>query len=99
MEYDACAYIDGLPAGAVSQLHLGGYTPEDDLLIDTHAAPIAEPAWSLYGYAIHRFGSKPVLIEWDNELPTLSTLVAEANRANEIAAALMPEEETCVATR
>jgi len=102
MEYDACAYIDGLPADAVSQLHLGGYTPEDDLLIDTHAAPIAEPAWSLYGYAIHRFGSKPVLIEWDNDLPALSTLVAEANRANEIAAALTvraPEEETCVATR
>src|SRR6266850_8251836 len=43
--YDAWQYIDGLPADAIDELHLGGYTAEDDdakpgaeLLIDTHAA-------------------------------------------------------------
>jgi uncharacterized protein (UPF0276 family) len=93
MGYDACEYIDNLPSDAIGEMHLGGYTPEDEegkpggeLLIDTHAAPIADPAWSLYRYAIGRFGLKPTLIEWDNEIPPLKTLLGEAVRAGEIAA-------------
>jgi hypothetical protein len=50
-----------------------------------HAAPIADPV-SLYRYAIGRFGLKPTLIEWDNEIPPLKTLLGEAVRAAEIAA-------------
>ena len=30
MGYDAYAYIDAFPVDAVSQLHLGGFTPEPD---------------------------------------------------------------------
>ena len=92
MGYDPFEYLDSLPADAVLQLHLGGYTPEDDLLIDTHAAPIADPAWGLYEYAIQRFGWKPVLIEWDNDIPELSRLVDEAEWANLIAGGLETEE-------
>lgn len=96
MGYDACEYIDSLPADAIGEIHLGGYTAEDDeanpgeeLLIDTHAAPIAHPAWSLYRYAIRRFGHKPTLIEWDNDIPPLGILLSEAVRAGEIAAEAM----------
>ena len=90
MGYDAYAYIDAFPVDAVSQLHLGGFTPEPDaggeVLIDTHAAPIAQSVWDLYVHALRRFGLRPTLIEWDNDLPTLSRLTAEARRADEIAA-------------
>jgi uncharacterized protein (UPF0276 family) len=89
MRYDARAFIDGLPAHAVAELHLGGFTPEADeaipgatLLVDTHARPIAEPVWALYDYAIRRFGFAPTLIEWDSDIPPLATLVGEAAKAD-----------------
>jgi uncharacterized protein (UPF0276 family) len=92
MAYDPYLYIDSLSADAIAEMHLGGYTPEGDLLVDTHAAPIAEPAWDLYAYAVRRFGLKPTLIEWDNEIPPLVTLVNEGTRAEAIVSdALQPE--------
>jgi uncharacterized protein len=92
MGYDACAYLDGLPAGAIGELHLGGFTPEEDegdpggtLLIDTHASPITEPVWELYAHAVRRFGPKPTMIEWDSDLPSFATLQTEAARADAVA--------------
>ena len=100
MGYDAHEYIDSLPGDAITELHLGGFTPEDDganpgaeLWVDTHAARLTEPAWELYAYAIRRFGMKPTLIEWDADIPPLETLLLEAWRANEIIA----REVRCVA--
>lgn len=93
MGYDAYRFIDGLPPDAISELHLGGFTPEDDeanpgaeLLVDTHATTIAEPVWDLYAYALRRFGPKPTIIEWDNDIPALATLLGEASRADAVAA-------------
>ena len=93
MGYDAYRYIDGLPAAAIGELHLGGFAPEEDdgepgaiLLVDTHATIVAEPVWKLYRYAIQRFGQKPTLIEWDNDIPPFATLLEEADRANRIVA-------------
>jgi len=89
MGYDARQYLDQLPAGAIGEFHLGGFTPEEDeaqeiVLVDTHAAAIAQPAWDLYAYAVERIGLRPTLIEWDNDIPELATLVAQAARADEI---------------
>jgi uncharacterized protein len=96
--FDPIAWVDSLPADAIAQIHLGGYTPEEDeanpgkeLLIDTHAAPIADPAWDLYGHAIRRFGSRPTLIEWDNQLPAFERLLDESRRADQIAADVLDE--------
>jgi hypothetical protein len=94
MGYDARAYVDGLPATAIFELHMGGFTREEDeatpggeVLIDTHATRVAEAAWELYTYAIGRFGHRPTLIEWDNDIPALATLLDEMNRADAIARA------------
>ena len=91
--YDAYRYIDEFPAEAVGELHLGGFVVEQEdgphssqVLIDTHSRPIDENAWDLYAYAVRRFGPKPTLIEWDNDLPAFDTLAAEAHRADLIAA-------------
>jgi len=101
MRYDARQYINGLPANAIGELHLGGFTPEADdanpgseLLLDAHATPVAEAAWDLYAYAVNRFGRKPTLIEWDNDLPSVTTLLGEAAHADGIAAA-RPVPEVC----
>lgn len=90
MGYDAYQYIETMPAEAIDELHLGGFTPEEDeanpgaeLWVDTHAARITDPAWDLYAYAIRRFGMKPTLIEWDADIPPLATLLAEASCADQ----------------
>jgi uncharacterized protein (UPF0276 family) len=84
MGFDGRVYIDSFSADQVDEIHLGGYTPEAELLIDTHAAPIAPPAWDLYEYALRRFGPRPTLIEWDNDIPPLATLLGEAAHAANI---------------
>lgn len=85
---DATAYIDALPAGAVQEIHLAGYTvnscPDGEVLIDTHNAPVDEPVWKLYRYTISRLGRRPTLIEWDSDLPALEVLVGEAAKADAI---------------
>ncbi len=106
MGYDAHAYIDGLPAEAITELHLGGFTPEDDastpggtVLIDTHATEVASPAWDLYAYALGRFGLKPTLIEWDNDIPAFTTLLGQAAVADAVAAKTIEAEARRVAAR
>jgi hypothetical protein len=99
--YDAYDYLSALPADAVVELHLGGFTrePDDaasgsDVLIDTHAAPIAPAVWDLYAYALRRFGPRPTLIEWDNALPTFARLREEAHRADALAAVTLGRART-----
>jgi uncharacterized protein (UPF0276 family) len=91
MGYSPYRYVDDFPAAAIGEIHLGGYTPEEDeatpnseLWIDSHAAGIAVPSWDLYAYALRRFGAKPTLIEWDNDIPALTTLLGEATRADNV---------------
>ena len=98
MGYDPYSFIDGLPVTSVSELHLGGFTPEEDeanpggtLFVDTHASTIAEPVWDLYAHAIRRFGPKPTIVEWDNDIPALATLLGEASRADAVGAHALEE--------
>jgi uncharacterized protein (UPF0276 family) len=88
--FDRDRYVAELPADAIAELHLGGFTPEPEegggeVLIDTHGSRIAEPVWSFYARALERFGPKPTLIEWDNDVPTLDVILAEAARADAVA--------------
>lgn len=106
MGYDPHAYIDGLPADAIAEIHLGGFTPEDDaatpggtVLIDTHATEVASPAWDLYAYALGRFGPKPTLIEWDNDIPAFTTLLGQAAVADAVAAKTLEPEARRVGAR
>lgn len=94
MDYDAYEYIDSLDRDAVGELHLGGFTAEADesrpgmeLLVDSHATAVADPSWELYAYTIGRLGSKPTLIERDNDIPPLASLLGEAACAEATAAA------------
>ena len=91
MGFDPYAYIDAFPAWTVAEIHLGGFTPEEEdgiagglVLVDTHAAAIAAPVWDLYAHAVRRFGPQPTLIEWDNDLPPFAALLSEALRADAV---------------
>ena len=91
MGYDPMRYIDELPGEAIGEMHLGGFEAEAEaggttVIIDTHARPIAEPAWELYAHAVSRFGMRPTLIEWDSALPSIDRIIAEAAKADAVAA-------------
>ena len=70
----------------VGEIHLGGHdTDQDDhgepLLIDSHGCEVADPVWALLDYTLAQSGPKPVLVEWDNDVPDWPVLSVEAIRA------------------
>ncbi len=81
-------YLAAIPGERVREIHLAGHSvrdfPEGQFLIDTHNAPVCEDVWALYRETIERLGARPTLIEWDSELPALSVLADEAERADRI---------------
>lgn len=81
---DARAFIDGVPAAAVGEIHLAGHAVNDGVLIDDHGSRVCDAVWDLYAYAIARLGPRPTLIEWDTDVPPLETLVEEAARADRV---------------
>ena len=85
-QFDARAYIDALPADAVEEIHLAGFDEAGGCLIDTHGRAVLAEVWALYRHAVQRLGARPTLIEWDNDLPPLPELLAEADKAREILA-------------
>jgi uncharacterized protein len=94
--FDAYAYLDALPFGAIGEIHLAGHRPDPELgealLIDSHDTPVDERVWALYDYLIALAGPRPTLIERDGNLPAFAELIAERDRAAAIMAA--PRRET-----
>lgn len=83
--FDAKAFIDGVPAQRVQQIHLAGHQNNGDYIIDTHDAPVIDPVWDLYAQALSRFGPVSTMIERDDHIPELEILVQELQIARDIA--------------
>ncbi|MEQ8665595.1 MAG: DUF692 domain-containing protein [Rhodospirillales bacterium] len=84
--FDAHAYLDGIPASRICQIHLAGHENNGDHIVDTHDAPVVDGVWSLYAEAIKRYGSVPTMIERDGNIPPFADLVAELDTARRTAA-------------
>ena len=85
--YSPQGYIDAYPLDHVGEIHLGGHDEDEDetgapLLIDSHGAEVFEPVWALLDYTLQKSGPKPLLIEWDTDVPEWSVLVEETKRAD-----------------
>lgn len=79
--FDPAAYIAGVPADRVRQIHLAGHSQGRDLLIDTHDQPVPDPVWALYETACRRFGPVATMIERDDDIPPLGELLTELDIA------------------
>ena len=90
--FDALAFLDAMPARRVRQIHLAGHDNCGDLIIDTHDAKVIGPVWDLYAEAIRRFGPVPTMIERDDRIPSLGTLLRELDRARGVAAFVAPRK-------
>jgi len=78
---DAEAFIKTIPAEAVREYHLAGYSIRDGCLVDTHDHPVYPEVWELYEFALQHIGPRPTLIEWDSDIPTLPILMEESAKA------------------
>jgi uncharacterized protein (UPF0276 family) len=58
-------------------------------LFDTHDGPVTEAVWDLYRHTVRRFGRVSTLVEWDDRVPDLDIVCAEADRAREVEAAIL----------
>lgn len=93
---DAAAWLDAIDPAAVTELHLAGHADMGDIVIDDHGSRACPEVWSLYAHAVRRFGAVPTLIEWDTEVPPLSVLLDEAQRAREVGTEALQHQTTAV---
>src|SRR5262245_42395432 len=75
------AYVDALPPARIGQFHLAGHQDHGTHLLDTHDHPVSDAVWGLYRHAVARFGPVSSLVEWDDDVPPLDRLLAEAELA------------------
>lgn len=93
--YDAWDYFETIDARHVGEMHLAGHIEQEAgdgvILVDTHSRPVKGDVWNLYEHAVKHIGVVPTLIEWDTDIPDLTTLVTEADKARAIIADISGE--------
>lgn len=83
--YDAEEYLARIPTERIAYGHIAGhYNEAEDLIVDTHAAPVIDNVWSLLDRAYEIHGVFPTLLERDFNIPPVEELLAEVDRITEI---------------
>ena len=79
--FSAAQYLRALPGNRVQQIHLAGHSDEGGYLFDDHGSPVSAAVWRMYEESLELFGALPTIIEWDENLPELRVIEAEAAHA------------------
>jgi uncharacterized protein (UPF0276 family) len=87
--FSSMDYLRGIPVSRVQQFHLAGYEQGEQLIIDTHDAPVSNAVWELYVEAVRRFGRVSTMIERDDNFPPLTELMSELEHARALAEPLL----------
>jgi len=86
-EFSTSQYLRALPKDRVRQIHLSGHSDAGAYLFDDHGSPVSPAVWQLYEQSLELFGPLPTIVEWDEQLPELSVVEAEAARARALLSA------------
>jgi uncharacterized protein (UPF0276 family) len=86
------AYLEQIPWHKVREIHLAGYDNSQGVLIDAHNNPVSDPVWALFTKVLETLQQLsdtsaapiPTMIEWDNDIPPLATLLKEREKADTI---------------
>lgn len=79
--FDPYRFLEQIDLRNVRQLHLAGPSQEPGFLFDTHSTPVPDAVWSLYSAFTSLKQGVPVIIEWDDNIPSFATLEEEAAKA------------------
>jgi uncharacterized protein (UPF0276 family) len=84
--FDSLHYLQSIPAHAVDEIHLAGFTVKQldkgEIWIDTHSRPVSDEVWKLYQFWLEQYGERHTLIEWDLDIPEPQVLLGEAAKAS-----------------
>jgi uncharacterized protein (UPF0276 family) len=84
-QYDAREFLSEIPLERVAYIHMAGHEQRtEDLIIDTHAAPIIDPVFDLFAWVSTKINPVPVLLERDYNIPELNSLLEELSIIHEI---------------
>mgnify|MGYP000882275288 CR=1 FL=1 len=88
--FDVDEWMRAVPLDRVVQMHVAGHEWFDDpaqsaagaepggkVIIDTHGADVCDPVLALLERVLRKTGPVPVLLERDQNIPSLDTLLAE----------------------
>ncbi len=79
--FDPGAWLAAVPWDRVAHLHVAGHSDLGTHLLDTHIGPVCDAVWQLLGRALQAGGPRPVMLEWDDEIPAFAEVWQEAQRA------------------
>jgi len=88
--FDVDEWMRTVPLDRVVQMHVAGhevFADEGDagtLVLDTHGADVCDPVLALLERVLAKTGPVPVLLERDNQVPPLETLLAEVRKIKAI---------------
>jgi uncharacterized protein (UPF0276 family) len=76
-------YLAAIPHGAIGEIHLAGHAVRElgggrQVCIDDHGSRVCPQVWTLYETAVRALGPRPILIEWDTDIPAFEMLQGEA---------------------
>jgi uncharacterized protein (UPF0276 family) len=91
--FDPLTYLAAMPADRIQQIHLAGHLNKGDYSIDTHDHEIIDSVWNLYAESVKRFGHISTMIERDDDIPPLNTLLAELQKARNISASALAQHQ------
>ena len=82
------AYLEAFPLNLAEEIHLAGHFATTEaqgsaLCIDAHDSPVIDEVLALFAAVIARTGPLPTLVEWDNDVPDWSVLLAEVIKVQE----------------
>lgn len=84
---DPAPWLDAFDPALVGEIHVAGHAVKDDemgglIAIDDHGSAVRPRCWDLLATFLRRAGPKPVLVEWDTDVPDYDVLMAEAAKAD-----------------
>lgn len=74
--FDPFVFLKQIPSAAIQQIHVAGHSVLKGvkghlLLVDTHDSKVHKQVHELYGEFLSIHGHRPLMIEWDANLPPL----------------------------
>ncbi|MBA4748432.1 MAG: DUF692 domain-containing protein [Sphingopyxis sp.] len=87
LDGDAALWLDAVDAALVGEIHIAGHARKADddgvvIAIDDHGSEVRDSCWALLDRFLDRAGPRPILVEWDSNVPAFDVLMREAGRAD-----------------
>lgn len=96
LNFDPYEYLDSIPLKRTVQIHVAGHSYVDEIIIDTHGAPVIEPVFELLAYVLKKTQVKAVMLERDQNYPDFDEILSELNLIRGMAETYQSDLVSCL---